>query len=164
MQPRTRKLSESRSAFPGPRNTYKKRESGLYAEALRLLPWNGNADWPASIDSELQPVACDHPELRFNDEDGLVLFDRSAEHHLFLPFLAMLLRQYRDRSESRAMVREWMRAPDSSSPLGFDSLCAYLDLDAEYVRDGLTRWMNKVDRGLTANPVAPFSTDLNRLV
>lgn len=70
---------------------------------------------------------------------------------MFIPFLDMLLRQYQQRPESRATMREWVGARNSSSPLGFDSLCDYLDLDADYVRDGLTRWLNKVDRGIEAN-------------
>ncbi len=158
MQIRTRKLSESRSAFPAPRTIYKKRESGLYGAPLRFPASNGHPSLSAEnawIDSGLQYAGYDSPEVRFNDDEGLVLFDRSAEHHLFIPFLSMLLRLYQQRPESRAMVREWMGAPDSSSALGFDSLCAYVDLDAEYVRDGLTRWMTKVDR-----LAAPISADL----
>ena len=96
--------------------------------------------------SDLQYACHDHSELRFTEEEGLVLYDRSAEHHLYVPFLKMLLRRYREYPESRASVREWVSARNSSFPLGFDSLCDYLDLDADYVRDGLTRWLNRVDR------------------
>jgi hypothetical protein len=158
MQIRNRKLSESRSAFSAPRTVYKKQESGLYDEPLRFPASNSHPNLSAGnawIDSGLQYAGYDHPEVRFNDEDGLVLFDRFAEHHLFIPFLTMLLRQYQQRPESRAMVRQWIGAPDSSSALGFDSLCAYVDLEAEYVRDGLMRWMTKVDR-----LAAPISADL----
>jgi hypothetical protein len=150
MQLRNRKLSESRSAFPAPRSIYKKRESSGYGEPLRFSASNGHTDWRArnaSIDSDLQYAGYDHPEVRFNEEEGLVLFDRTAEHHLFIPFLDMLLRQYQERPQSRATVREWVCARNSSFPLGFESLCDYLDLEADYVRDGLTRWLNKVDRG-----------------
>ena len=30
---------------------------------------------------------------------------------------------------------------------GFAALCEYIDLDADYVRRGLIRWMNNVDSG-----------------
>ena len=163
MQVRNRNLSESRQAFPAPR-IYKKRESNAFAEALRFSPSNNRVDGrplEPVIDSDLYESGSDHPEVRFNDEEGLVLFDRSAEHHLYVPFLDMLLRQYRERPESRATVREWVRLRNSDSPLGFESLCDYLDLDPDYFRDGLTRWLNKVDRGADANrgrPNAVFSS------
>ena len=154
MQIRKRRLSESRSAFPAPRNFYKKRESSTYCEPMRFPASNGLADWPArgaSIASDLQYAGNDQPELRFSENEGLILFDRSAEHHLFVPFLNMILRRYQQRPESRASVREWVDARNSSFPLGFDSLCDYIDLDADYFRDGLTRWMNKVDRSFGVN-------------
>jgi hypothetical protein len=149
MQIRNRRLSESRNAFPAPRNNYRKRESSGFVEPLLFPASNECADEraPDTIVG-FQNTGRDHPEVRFNEEEGLVLFDRSAEHHLFIPFLDMLLRQYQERPESRATVREWVSVRKSCSPLGFDALCEYLDLDAEYVRDGLTRWLNKVDRGL----------------
>jgi len=154
MQVRNRNLSESRQSFPAPR-MYKKRESNAFADALRFSPSNNRVDGrplDPAIGSDLYEAGSDHPEVRFNDEEGLVLFDRSAEHHLYVPFLDMLLRQYQERPESRATVREWVRLRNSGSPLGFESLCDYLDLDPDYFRDGLTRWLNKVDRGADANP------------
>jgi hypothetical protein len=148
MQVRNRNLSESRKAFPAP-HIYRKRESNA-----------DNVRFPVSIDRvDIRPLdagieaGADHPEVRFNDDEGLVLFDRTAEHHLYVPFLDMLLRQYQERPESRATVREWVCLRNSGSPLGFESLCDYLDLDADYFRDGLTRWLNKIDRGLDANRV-----------
>lgn len=154
MQVRNRNLSESRNAFPTPR-IYKKRESTAFAETLRFSPSNSRVESrarDARVDSDLREAGCDYPEVRFNDDEGLVLFDRSAEHHLYVPFLDMLLRQYQERPESRATVREWVLLRNSGSPLGFESLCDYLDLDADYFRDGLTRWLNKVDCGLGTNP------------
>ena len=153
MQLRNRNLSESRQAFPAPR-IYKKRESNAFAEALRFSPSSnrvGGRTLDPISDSDLLALGSDHPEVRFNDEEGLVLFDRSAEHHLYVPFLDMLLRQYQQRPESRATVREWVRLRNSDSQLGFESLCTYLDLDPDYFRDGLTRWLNKVDRGADSN-------------
>jgi hypothetical protein len=150
MQVRNRNLSESRKAFPTPR-LYRKRESSGFGEAMRLPASMNRVDirpLAAGIDSE----ANDQPDVRFNDEEGLVLFDRSAEHHLYIPFLDMLLRQYRERPESRATVREWVSLRHSGSPLGFEALCDYLDLDADYFRDGLTRWLNKVDFGRDVTP------------
>jgi len=153
MQLRNRNLSESRQAFPAPR-IYKKRESNAFAEALRFSPSSnrvGGRTLDPISDSDLLALGSDHPEVRFNDEEGLVLFDRSAEHHLYVPFLDMLLRQYQQRPESRATVREWVRLRNSESPLRFESLCNYLDLNPDYFRDGLTRWLNTVDRGADAN-------------
>jgi len=153
MQLRNRNLSESRKPFPGPRD-YKKRDANAFADTLRFSPSSNRVDSrliDAVMDSDLDEAACDYPQVRFNDEEGLVLFDRTAEHHLFVPFLDMLLRQYQQRPESRATVRDWVCLRNSGSPLGFDALCDYLDLDADYFRDGLTRWLNKVDRGLDAN-------------
>jgi hypothetical protein len=149
MEIRNRKLSESRNAFPTPRNIYRKRESRGLAEPLLFPASNGCSDERGpDVIVAFQDAGRDHPEVRFDEEEGLVLFDRSAEHHLYIPFLDMLLRQYQERPESRATVREWVSVRNSCSPLGFDSLCEYLDLDVEYVREGLTRWLNKVDRGL----------------
>src|SRR5579863_8997985 len=99
MQIRKRKLSESRCAFRAPRNIYKK--SNTYCEPVRSS--NGHADWPArsaSMFSDLQYAGQDHSEVRFTDDEGLILFDRSAEHHLYVPFLNMLLRRYREYPES----------------------------------------------------------------
>jgi len=157
MQVRNRNLSESRKAFPGSR-AYKKRESNAFAEASRFSSSDNRVDGrarDARVDFDPHEAGYDFPQVRFNDEEGLVLFDRAAEHHLYVPFLDMLLRQYQERPESRATVREWVRLRNSGSPLGFESLCDYLDLDADYFRDGLTRWLNKVDRGPDANPVRP---------
>jgi hypothetical protein len=149
MQIRNRNRSELRNAFPAPRNIYRKRESSGLTESLLFPATNGRSDERGpDVIVAFRNAGLDHPEVRFNDEEGLVLFDRSAEHHLYIPFLDMLLRQYQEKPESRATVREWVSMRDSCSPLGFDSLCDYLDLDADYVRDGLTRWLNKVDRGL----------------
>ena len=122
---------------------------------MRFPASNPHFDWPvrhASIASDLQDAGDDRCEVKFSEEDGLVLFDRAAEHRLFVPFLTMLLRRFRQRPESRAAVRQWVGARDSSSQLGFDYLCNYLDLDADYFRDGLTRWMNRVDGNLEEGP------------
>jgi hypothetical protein len=112
---------------------------------MRFPASNPHFDWPVRHASDLQFAGRDGCEVKFSEEDGLVLFDRAAEHHLFVPFLTMVLRRFQRRPESRAAVRNWVGARDSSSQLGFDYLCNYLDLDPDYFRDGLTRWMNKVD-------------------
>jgi len=159
MQLRNRNLSESRKGFPAPR-IYKKRDSSGFDEAMRF-PVSTNRVEIRPLDAGIDSEANDQPEVRFNDEEGLVLFDRSAEHHLYIPFLDMLLRQYRERPESRATVRDWVSLRNSGSPLGFEALCNYLDLDADYFRDGLTRWLNKVDLGRDASRVksnAAFSS------
>ena len=159
MQVRNRNLSESRKGFPAPR-IYKKRDSNGSAEAMRL-PASMNRVDSRPLDASIDSEANDQPDVRFNDKEGLVLFDRSAEHHLYVPFLDMLLRQYRERPESRATVRDWVSLRNSGSPLGFEALCDYLDLDPDYFRDGLTRWLNKVDFGRDASRVksnAAFSS------
>lgn len=89
------------------------------------------------------------PEVRLNGSRGLILFDDMAEHRLFNPSLSAMLRRYRDCPESRPAARRWIdEANHYSSPFGFEALCEYLDLDANYVRRGLIRWMDDVDKGL----------------
>jgi hypothetical protein len=62
--------------------------------------------------------------------------------------LGAMLRRYLDCPESRQGARKWIdEANHYSSPFGFVALCEYLDLDADYVRRGLIRWMNEVDNG-----------------
>src|ERR1700734_1062418 len=88
------------------------------------------------------------PDVRLNGSRGLILFDDMAEHRLFNPSLGAMLRRYRDCPESRPAARKWIdEANHYSSPFGFAALCEYLDLDADYVRRGLIRWMNEVDNG-----------------
>jgi hypothetical protein len=88
------------------------------------------------------------PDVRLNGR-GLILFDDMAEHRLFNPSLSAMLRRYRDCPESRPAARRWIdEANHYSSPFGFAALCEYLDLDADYVRRGLIRWMNDVDNGV----------------
>lgn len=89
------------------------------------------------------------PDVRLNGSRGLILFDDMAEHRLFNPSLGAMLRRYLDCPESRAGARKWIdEANHYSSPFGFAALCEYLDLDADYVRRGLIRWMNDVDNGV----------------
>jgi len=89
------------------------------------------------------------PDVRLNGSRGLILFDDMAEHRLFNPSLSAMLRRYLDCPESRAGARRWIdEANHYSSPFGFAALCEYLDLDADYVRRGLIRWMNDVDNGV----------------
>ena len=89
------------------------------------------------------------PYVRLNGSRGLILFDDMAEHRLFNPSLSAMLRRYLDCPESRPAARRWIdEANHYSSPFGFAALCEYLDLDADYVRRGLIRWMNDVDNGV----------------
>src|SRR5579863_1412811 len=85
------------------------------------------------------------PEVRFDGR--LILVDDSAEHRLFNPSLEFMLRRYLECPESRSEAREWLRDTNPFSPFGFVALCEYLDLDANYVRSGLMRWMINVDNG-----------------
>jgi hypothetical protein len=88
------------------------------------------------------------PDVRLNGSRGLILFDDMAEHRLFNPSLGAMLRRYRDCPESRPAARKWIdEANHYASPFGFAAVCEYLDLDADYVRRGLVRWMNEVDNG-----------------
>ena len=89
------------------------------------------------------------PDVRLNGSRGLILFDDTAEHRLFNPSLGAMLRRYLDSPESRPGVRKWIDAANHySSPFGFEALCEYVNLDADYVRRGLIRWMNDVDKGV----------------
>ena len=87
------------------------------------------------------------PDVRFDEYHGLILFDEWSEHRLFSPSLQALLQRYLDYPESRAGARAWLDEANQYSPFGFAALCEYIDLDADYVRRGLIRWMNNVDSG-----------------
>jgi hypothetical protein len=87
------------------------------------------------------------PDVRFDEYHGLILFDEWAEHRLFSPSLRALLQRYLDYPESRSDARAWLDESNKYSPFGFAALCEYIDLDANYVRRGLIRWMNNVDSG-----------------
>ncbi|HEY6421632.1 MAG TPA: hypothetical protein VIX59_21750 [Candidatus Binataceae bacterium] len=101
-----------------------------------------------------KPEAGTHPlqpDVRFDGGHGLILFDGWAEHRLFHRALEAMLRRYLEDPESRSIAREWLAGTNRSSSFGFLRLCKYLGLEADYVRRGLTRWMNKVDNGLLAS-------------
>ena len=99
------------------------------------------------------------PDVRLNGSRGLILFDDMAEHRLFNPSLSAMLRRYLDCPESRPAARRWIdEANHYSSPFGFAALCEYLDLDADYVRRGLIRWMNDVDKGVHISKGVQIST------
>ena len=89
------------------------------------------------------------PDVRLNGSRGLILVDDKSEHRLYNPSLSALLRRYLDCPESRPAARRWIdEANHYSSPFGFEALCEYLDLDANYVRRGLIRWMDDIDKGV----------------
>jgi hypothetical protein len=90
------------------------------------------------------------PQVIFDGCHGVILFDDSVEHRLFNPTLEAMLRRYLAHPESRAGAREWLNGTEPFSPFGFVTLCEYLDLDADYVRRGLTQWMNDVDNAPSA--------------
>jgi hypothetical protein len=92
------------------------------------------------------------PDVRFDEYHGLILFDEWSEHRLFSPSLRALLQRYLDYPESRAGARAWLDEANQYSPFGFAALCEYIDLEADYVRRGLIRWMNNVDSGAFAMP------------
>jgi hypothetical protein len=95
------------------------------------------------------------PDVRFAGRRGLILSDDSAEHWLYNPTLETMLRRYLRHLESRHYVRQWIDETQPSSPYGFVALCEYLDLDPNYVRRGLTRWMDNVDDGRFADNRVP---------
>jgi len=86
------------------------------------------------------------PDVRFVRGRSLILFDQWAEHRLFSPSLELMLQRYLDHPESRARARAWLQEANHYYPFDFASLCENLDLDTDYVRRGLTRWMNRMDR------------------
>jgi hypothetical protein len=94
------------------------------------------------------------PDVRFDGRHGVVLFDKSAEHRIYIPTLEAMLRRYLQFPESRAEVREWIEETHAYTPSAFRSLCEYLDLNEDYVRRALTRWMNNVDDGRLAATTA----------
>ena len=95
----------------------------------------------------IQAVAKTEPDVRFDGRRGLVLIDKWSEHRLFNPNLEAMLQRYLTEPESRPSVRKWIDETRPDSLFGFVALCEYLDLDAGYVRRGLTRWMDNIDRG-----------------
>jgi len=102
------------------------------------------------------------PDVRLNGSRGLILFDDMVEHRLFNPSLGAMLRRYLECPESRPAARKWIdEANHYSSPFGFAALCEYLDLDADYVRRGLIRWMNDVDNGMHISKGMHVSTTSN---
>lgn len=108
--------------------------------------------------SSHQPEPRDvQPHVRLDARHCLILLDGSAEHRLFNPTLEAMLRRYLDYPESRSETREWIIDTNPFSPFSFVALCEYLDLDANYVRRGLTRWMDNVDGGLGSTTTSQIS-------
>jgi len=115
----------------------------------------------ASFISQIRSRAT-QPDVRLNGSRGLILFDDMAEHRLFNPSLGAMLRRYLECPESRPAARRWIdEANHYSSPFSFAALCEYLDLDADYVRRGLIRWMNDVDNGVHISKGVHISTMSN---
>jgi hypothetical protein len=89
------------------------------------------------------------PEIRFGAGHGLILIAGDAEHRVFNPTLEAMLQREKDCSESRSSTRKWIQEPSEYSPFSFAALCEYLDLDSDWLRRGLTRWMDGVDQQST---------------
>jgi hypothetical protein len=88
--------------------------------------------------------------MRIADSAASPMRDHSAEHQLSIAILEMSLREYEQQPRSRRVVRSWIEEQNGPPPFSFDSVCDYLSLDADYVRDGLIQWMNDIDRGVRA--------------
>ena len=75
-------------------------------------------------------------------EDAIATFQKSAP--------AMTRRQRRLLKETE----EWIGSADSSWPFSFENICAALDIEAEYLRGGISRWKEV----LQARHVQPSQT------
>jgi hypothetical protein len=97
------------------------------------------------ISSSLHKSYDVEPEVRFSAGHGLILIAGESEHRVFNPSLEAMLQKYLDCSESRSSTRQWIEERNEYSPFSFAALCEYLELDADWLRLGLTRWMDNFD-------------------
>ena len=65
-------------------------------------------------------------------EDAIATFQKSAP--------AITRRQRRLLKETE----DWIGSGDSSWPFSFENICAALDIEAEYLRGGISRWKEKL--------------------
>jgi len=70
---------------------------------------------------------------------------RCGEQKLQCAVLERALTDYKDYSEYRDEVREWVEARDQLGPFSFEAICASLSWDLAAAREALRRWMDRVD-------------------
>lgn len=75
-------------------------------------------------------------------EDAISTFQKSAP--------GITRRQRRLLKETE----DWIGSADSNWPFSFENICAALDIEAEYLRGGISRW-KKVLQAREAQPTAP---------
>jgi hypothetical protein len=61
-----------------------------------------------------------------------------------------------DGKPSEQDVEIWLKSRDISWPFSFESICQALDMEAEYLRNGLLRWRDKAQRDGAAGQVYRF--------
>ncbi len=122
-------------------------------------------DYPVSspVSSALDRDSIPGPEplatgLQALDASDAAVRDHSAEHQLAIAILEMSLREYEHEPESRKVVREWIDDRNGPPPFGFDAVCEYLAVNSDYLRRGLTRWMDALDSGIGA--VSPLGSGM----
>jgi hypothetical protein len=55
-------------------------------------------------------------------------------------------------------AREWIASDDRAWPFSFENVCGILNLNAEYVRRGLTQWSERAEAARRRAKVVPFKT------
>ncbi|MFT4570312.1 MAG: hypothetical protein ACI8TX_000899 [Hyphomicrobiaceae bacterium] len=69
--------------------------------------------------------------------------------------------QPKDATETKTEVTEndvelWLESRDASWPFSFESICEALDMEAEYLRNGLLRWRDNATRDGASGQVYRF--------
>ena len=81
-------------------------------------------------------------------EDAVATFQKSAP--------AITRRQRRLLKETE----EWISATDHTWPFSFENICAALDIEADYLRGGISRWKEKLQtrqvQPSATSPLSPF--------
>jgi len=121
------------------------------------------SEYPLSAGFALDPNSVPGSErlavgLQSFDSTNGPFRDHSAEHQLAIAILEMSLREYEQQPASRKGVREWIDDRNGPPPFGFDSVCDYLAVNSDYLRRGLTQWMNALDDGIVS--VSPLGSGM----
>lgn len=76
----------------------------------------------------------------------------SGERSLIVAVLEDSIRSYVKQPKMREEIRLWVETIDGFGPFAFEGACGYLDIDVDYLREGLIRWMGEVDAGRVRKP------------
>ena len=89
------------------------------------------------------------PDVRLNGSRGLILFDDTAEHGCSTQAWAPCCEDILIRpNPERECANGSMRRTITRRPSVLQRCANIVDLDPDYVRRGLIRWMNDVDNGV----------------